>query len=113
MIQSRTRSARFLFILLAGTTLIFYGCDDEGGPPDPEISSISPTSGPPGATVTIDGTGFSEESSENKVTFGGTRADVTSASTSSLQATVPEEATTGAVEVFVRGELAVGPELYR
>src|SRR6266508_2089367 len=45
------------------------------------IISFSPASGPIGTTVTISGTGFSTTPSQDTVTFNGTAATVTSATT--------------------------------
>lgn len=59
--------------------------------------------------MAIEGSGFREEPSKNKVTFSGTGTDVTSASSGSLEATVPEGANSGAVQVVVDGRTAVGP----
>ena len=94
-------------------TITMTGCKDDQNPvettPAPAISSINPTSGPTGATVTITGSGFGATASANKVTFNGVLATVTSASSSSIEATVPEGATSGAVAVVVEGQTAVGP----
>ncbi|MGD8748603.1 MAG: IPT/TIG domain-containing protein [Balneolaceae bacterium] len=91
--------------------MAFNGCRDKGTStsPDPQITSISPTSGPTGTTVTIKGSGFAETASANKVTFNGVLANVTSASESAIEAAVPDEAASGAVQVVVGGRTAVGP----
>ncbi|MGD8427501.1 MAG: IPT/TIG domain-containing protein [Balneolaceae bacterium] len=98
-------------ILLVFLTSSLIGCGDKGTStsPAPEITSISPTSGPTGTTVTIKGSGFAETASANKVTFNGVLANVTSASESAIEAAVPEEAASGAVQVVVDGRTAVGP----
>lgn len=75
----------------------------------PEITSINPQSGPIGTQVTIMGENFSAIVSDNTVTFGGTEADVISASETELVAEVPENANSGAVEVTVFGNTSVGP----
>ena len=97
-----------LFLGLA--VFIFNACDDstdfQGAP---EITSISPGMGTPGTIVTIFGSGFSEMPSENRVAFNGVHADVTSASTDTIVTTVPEEASSGVVEVVVGSQNAVGP----
>ena len=59
----------------------------------PSISSVSPESGHPGATVTITGTGFNATAANDIVYFGATRATVTSASSTSLTVQVPSGAT--------------------
>lgn len=59
----------------------------------PTITSFSPTSGPVGTIVTITGTNFGVNPSDNIIYFGATKAAVTTASTTSLTATVPVGAT--------------------
>ena len=65
------------------------------------ISSISPTSGKVGASVTITGTSFDTTPSNNTVYFGATKATVTSASATSLTATVPTGASFGPITIQV------------
>jgi hypothetical protein len=55
----------------------------------PTISSFSPVSGPPGTSVTINGTGFNATTSGNIVFFGPVKATVTAATTTSLTVTAP------------------------
>src|SRR5581483_6408757 len=50
-------------------------------------------------TVTLVGTGYSATASQNTVTFNGTAATVTSATTTQLVVTVPTGATTGPIAV--------------
>ncbi|MDZ7714689.1 MAG: IPT/TIG domain-containing protein [Balneolaceae bacterium] len=95
-----------LFILV---TSFIISCGGGNGSPDPEITGIQPTSGPPGTLVTISGQGFAPEASGNEVSFGGTVAQINTASESQLQATVPEGATSGAVTVTVGNKTASGP----
>ncbi|WP_018974452.1 IPT/TIG domain-containing protein [Rudaea cellulosilytica] len=75
----------------------------------PAITGISPSSGLVGAAVTITGTNFNSTPANNTVKFNGTVATVTAATTTSLTATVPTGATTGAVSVTVNGLTATGP----
>lgn len=63
------------------------------------IVSFTPTSGPVGATVTIFGTGFSATASQDSVTFNGTAATISSASTTQLVVTVPAGAISGPISV--------------
>jgi hypothetical protein len=70
---------------------------------NPNISGLSPTSGPVGASVTITGTNFGATQGSSTVTFNGTAAAITSWSTGSIVATVPTSATTGNVVVTVSG----------
>lgn len=75
----------------------------------PRITSISPTSGKTGSIVTITGSKFSPEASENVVTFNGVRAELNSASITKIEAIVPSNGTTGRVKVSVDGYTAWGP----
>lgn len=68
------------------------------GPP-PSITSVSPSAGPVGTTVTISGTGFAASPSGNNVFFGTIRAIVQSASPTSLVCTVPAGASFDAIFV--------------
>src|SRR5262249_359013 len=74
----------------------------------PSISSLSPTSGPIGAAVTITGTAFGMTQSTSTVTFNGTAAAPTSWSSTSIAVTVPSGATTGNVVVTVSGVASNG-----
>lgn len=79
----------------------FTSCDDEDDPdPDttPTISSLSPTSGPEGTTVTISGSNFGDSPS---VSFGSTSATVSSSTASSITTTVPGGLSVGDVDVTV------------
>ena len=57
------------------------------------ITSISPTSGGIGTTVTISGTGFNTTPADNTVYFGAVKATPSSGSANSLTVTVPAGAT--------------------
>ncbi|MDC1324729.1 YCF48-related protein [Flavobacteriaceae bacterium] len=65
------------------------------------ITEISPASANRGDAVTITGQDFSEIISENVVTFGTIQATVTSASSSSLEVIVPQNAELGSTTVKV------------
>ncbi|AOR29657.1 glycoside hydrolase, GH74 family [Formosa sp. Hel1_33_131] len=65
------------------------------------ITEISPASANRGDTVTITGQDFSEIISENVVTFGAIQATVTSASSTSLEVIVPQNAELGNTTVKV------------
>lgn len=86
-------------------------CGSDSGGPNPEITGIQPDSGPPGTMVTINGSGFSPEASNNSVSFGGTPAPVNSASESSIETQVPDGLSSGSVqiEVTVSDQTATGP----
>ena len=69
----------------------------------PVITSFSPTSGPVGTTVTINGSGFSAAISSNIVYFGAMRANITAASSGSLSVVVPVGATYKPITVTTGG----------
>src|SRR5207244_9241237 len=75
--------------------------------PAPSITSLSPTSGPGGASVTISGSNFG--ASQGSVTFNGTQANITGWSATSIAVSVPSAATTGNV---VAGSPSVPLVLY-
>jgi hypothetical protein len=64
--------------------------------PAPTITSFAPPSGPVGASVTIGGMGFTSSAA---VAFNGAAALVTFMNATTLMATVPSGATTGAISV--------------
>jgi hypothetical protein len=68
----------------------------------PSITSVSPTSGPVGSSVTITGTNFASMQGST-ITFNGTAATPTSWSATSIVVPVPNGATTGNVVVTVGG----------
>ncbi len=55
----------------------------------PTISSFSPAAGTPGTSVTISGSNFGSNTSENIVYIGGVKANITSANSTSITFTVP------------------------
>jgi hypothetical protein len=77
------------------------GCSGTVTPPAaPSITNFSPTSGPAGTTVTINGSGFTGTTG---VTFGGAAASFSIVSDSQLTAMVPANATTGPIGVTAPG----------
>src|SRR5439155_11708467 len=77
------------------------GCGSVTPPAAPSISGFSPTSGPPGTSVSITGSGFTNASA---VTFGGMPAtSFTVNSDSQITATVPAGASTGPIGVTAPG----------
>jgi hypothetical protein len=80
--------------------------------PLPTITSFTPMSAAPGASVTISGTNFSATAANNTVFFGATKATVTSASTTSLAATVPTGATFGPISVQVANLTAFSTQFF-
>ena len=69
----------------------------------PTLTSLSPTSGAVGTSVTISGANFGSTQGTSSVRVNGTVATPTSWSASSIVAPVPSGATTGAVVVTVNG----------
>jgi len=67
----------------------------------PEIASLSPTSGPVGTSVTINGSNFGASQGTSTVTIGGTPASITSWSDTQIVATVPNLSPAGAYNVVV------------
>ncbi len=77
--------------------------------PTPTISSLSPTSGAVGASVTITGTNYGSTQGTSTVKFNGTTAtSITSWSSTSIVAVVPTGATTGSVIVTVSAVASSG-----
>jgi len=74
----------------------------------PSITSLNPTSGPVGTSVTIAGTNFGATQGTSTITFNGTAATATSWSAVSIAAAVPSGATTGNVVVTVGGVASNG-----
>jgi hypothetical protein len=104
--------------ILAACTLLFAACGGttETFPSDvptqapPIVSSVTPTSGKAGDTITINGLGFSSIAPNNTVVIGGVGTSATSyailnpptaTEIESLTATVPVGAAVGASSVLV------------
>ncbi|HKW64881.1 MAG TPA: IPT/TIG domain-containing protein [Candidatus Acidoferrum sp.] len=77
-------------------------------PSAPTITSLNPTSGPVGTSVTITGTNFGASQGASTVMFNGSSATSTSWSATSIVAPVPAGATTGIVVVTVGGVASNG-----
>jgi RHS repeat-associated protein len=67
----------------------------------PSISNFSPTSGPVGTQVTINGSNFGATQGTSTVTFNSSSASIVSWSNTQIVATVPSAATSGQVKVRV------------
>jgi YD repeat-containing protein len=70
------------------------------------LLNFTPSRGPVGTRVTIQGQGFSAVPAENQVGFHGTLAPVLAATDTQLVVTVPPGATTGPITVMVAGNIA-------
>lgn len=77
----------------------------------PTVTSIAPASGLAGTTVTIIGTNFSTDKSQNTVSFYGVVAVVQSATSTQLTVTVPTSST-GPVVVSVNGNMAANRPVF-
>jgi len=83
--------------LLLFAAVAALGCpSDHSSPGAPTIASLSPSSGPPGTSVTIAGTNLGDATA---ATFNGVSASMTSKSDQALVVTVPGGATSGPVSV--------------
>jgi hypothetical protein len=76
--------------------------------PTPSIASLTPSSGPVGALVTIAGTNFGATQGTSTVVFDKTTATPTVWSNTSIQVPVPGGAATGNVVVTVNGVASNG-----
>src|SRR6266700_4959702 len=77
-------------------------------PPAPSITSLNPTSGVVGTSVTIAGANFGATQGTSTVQFNGTTATPTNWSATSIVVRVPAGATTGNVVVMVGGVASNG-----
>jgi len=96
-VRTRTLIAVILFIFTTAGRTLAQG---------PAITSISPNSGPVGASVLISGSHFGSAQGSSTVTLNGTTALVASWSDSSVVAVVPANATSGLFAVTVGGQTA-------
>jgi uncharacterized delta-60 repeat protein len=69
----------------------------------PVITSIVPSSGPVGTTVTISGTGFDAVAANNDVYFGAVKATVVSATPTTITVKAPAGSTYGPITVTTNG----------
>ena len=96
-----TNSWKAILRLLAAVSLAVLFA--YGASAAPNITSLSPTSGMVGTSVTIVGTNFGSTQGTSTVKFNGTTATATTWSASSIAVIVPNGATTGNVIVNVGG----------
>lgn len=75
----------------------------------PTITTFSPTTGISGTAITITGTNFSTTLANNIVKFNNVIATISAATTTTLTAIVPENATTGNITVEVNGQTTTSP----
>lgn len=72
----------------------------------PTIASFSPASGVVGSIITITGTNFSTNATNNVVKVNGVTATIASATATSIIIPIPANATTGKITVTVDGQTA-------
>ncbi|MGZ3929177.1 MAG: IPT/TIG domain-containing protein [Mucilaginibacter sp.] len=99
----------FSLLLILITLITLPGCKKNNPVPAPAITSISPSSGLAGVSVTISGSNFDASASGNTVKFNGSAATVTSATTTSLVVTAPAGGSSGSITVTTTGGTATGP----
>jgi YD repeat-containing protein len=71
--------------------------------PTPVITSVTPTSGPVGAAISISGSNFGAAQGTSLITFNGYAATPSSWAMTAIAVAVPPVATTGPVVVSIRG----------
>lgn len=77
--------------------------------PFPEITTVTPLSGPAGQVMTIEGINFSIIADENVVTINGKQVPVSSATSNTLTLTIPGNTGDGAVKLAVNDQAVTGP----
>lgn len=100
MRRAVARVVNQLFLVLLWSTVSFAAA--------PTITSLSPTSGGIGATVTITGSNFGSTRGTSTVKFNGTTSTPSTWSATSIKVPVPAGATTGNVVVTVSGVASNG-----
>jgi alpha-tubulin suppressor-like RCC1 family protein len=96
--------------LTASEVAQVYGGGEGFNSGPPAIFNFSPAAATNGAVVAIVGTNFSASAAANIVYFGAVRANVLSASPTSLTVTVPAGATFAPITVTVGGLIAYAPQ---
>jgi len=75
----------------------------------PQVLSITPSSGPPGTSIKVSGTGFGNSQGSNVLKIGVAIASVNSWSATTISAAVPRTAKTAPVSITVNGVVGNGP----
>ncbi|HZU29966.1 MAG TPA: IPT/TIG domain-containing protein, partial [Candidatus Angelobacter sp.] len=94
IVTSSGESAQYIYDALGNVISITRATSSQAA-----LFTFSPKSGPVGTQVTISGANFSPDPAQDAVSFNGTAATVTSASSTQLVVTVPSGAMTGAITV--------------
>ena len=92
---AKTLKSTFILLFSVGLSSWLYA--------QPAISSFSPSTGPVGTAVVLNGTNFSPVAANNIVYFGAVKAVVTSATSNTLTAVVPNGATYAPISVNTNG----------
>jgi hypothetical protein len=79
---------------------------------NPTVTSVSPASASPGASVAITGTNFIPDISQDQVWIGNTQATVTAATETQLTATIPSGGQSGQVSVRIMGVYGSGGQQF-
>ncbi len=72
----------------------------------PKITTFAPENGGAGTSVVLNGEGFSDVSTDIKVTINGKVANITASNTKQITIQIPERAGTGEIVVDVKGKQA-------
>ena len=72
----------------------------------PKIISFAPDNGVAGTSVVLNGEGFSDVSTDIKVTINGKNANITASSAKQITVQIPEKAGTGEILIDVKGKQA-------
>lgn len=91
-------------VLLVASTILLFRCSTAHA--QLTISSMSPTSGPVGSSVTLSGLNFGVNQGTSTVSLNGTPAPVVSWSDTSIIAIVPSGAPSGTFAVTVNSDVA-------
>ncbi|MBN9349893.1 MAG: IPT/TIG domain-containing protein [Chitinophagaceae bacterium] len=106
----KLQSLTSFIILIALSATVFSACKKNNDvETNVQITGITPDSGRYSTIVTITGTGFSTNASENLVKFNGKDAVVQSATPSQLTVVVPKGAGTGPLSITVGSKSATYP----
>jgi len=106
----KTNLKTILFLFILAGTLFSCKSDDPTEPTtNPNISNISPTSGPKTTIVTINGNDFGTNNNAVKVYFNDVEAMVQTVTDTQIITVVPARAYTGLVKVFINGTELIGP----
>jgi len=95
-------STGLVYVVLSGGA-VSNGATFTVGPPPPSITSVTPTSGTVGASVTITGLNFGATQTASTVSFNGVLATPTTWGPSTIVTPVPFGADSGSVVVTVGG----------